>query len=219
MSDLHELLNFVTKFYNLWCSGNDARMELKCEAGKASVDLHLSLPNLPTVPVHHRSHDQQHRQAGPSRLRRRARRAHAWARAATADAATTAEKTAEEEILPDASPAVQAPVPVPATLTRCLASDPHASDQGDTGVGVTAELHEEEHGSHDLEAPVLSHTDDETGKPLTATIDEETKARIEQIFDKAFTRLETNLSVNLGDALTRNIGQAIKSKLEEPPAS
>ena len=81
MANLHELLNFVTKFYNLWCSGNDARMELKCEDGKASVNLHLSLPNLPTVPVQDRSHDPQHRQAGPSHLRRLARQAQAHARA------------------------------------------------------------------------------------------------------------------------------------------
>ena len=196
MANLHELLNFVTKFYNLWCSGNDARMELKCEDGKASVNLHLSLPNLPTVPVQDRSHDPQHRQAGPSRLRRRARRAQARARAAGAGAATTA----EEEILPDVSPAVQAPVPVPGILPRCLSSDPpHASDQGDTG--VTTKLHEDANESCDLEAPIV----------LAEGDIEEAKAKIERIFDKAFEKLETSL----GEA----ISQAIVSNLEEPPAS
>jgi hypothetical protein len=84
-----QLNSFVQKFYSLWITGNDARLNLECHAGKAQIHLQLNLqlqPNLqpqprqqppppPQQPCHH---------LGPSQLRRHARRE--LARAAAAEA-------------------------------------------------------------------------------------------------------------------------------------
>ena len=82
-----ELHSFVGKFWKLWRTGQNARMSVECQAGKATVNLQLDL-GLP-----HYHHPQQHheKQVGPSRLRRSARRAQARADAAVnAARATTA---------------------------------------------------------------------------------------------------------------------------------
>ena len=75
-----ELYSFVNKFINLWQSGNCARLAVKCQEGKASVNLHLQLggdpPAKPPKP-----------RPSPSRQRRSARRALARAEAAAANAA------------------------------------------------------------------------------------------------------------------------------------
>ena len=41
--DLNKLFNFLTKFYNLWNPGKNARMFLECEAGQAIVNIDLNL--------------------------------------------------------------------------------------------------------------------------------------------------------------------------------
>ena len=71
MSDL-ELDSFYVKFKNLLYSGKDANLTLKSEAGKASVILSLDLG-----PVHggHGHLFQQRSRNGPSRQRRREKRA------------------------------------------------------------------------------------------------------------------------------------------------
>ena len=88
-----ELFNFVKKFLNLWHSGQNARMSVECEAGQAYVNLHLHLG-----PADHekQEHQQPQKRAGPSRLRRRERRAQTRAEAAKADPHPFSNPTAEE---------------------------------------------------------------------------------------------------------------------------
>lgn len=74
---------FVENFYKIWRAGNDARLIIECKAGNASVSLHhhVSQPPPPLKPS-------KPRRAGPSRIRRRAKRA--MARAAAENVAFTA---------------------------------------------------------------------------------------------------------------------------------
>ena len=71
-----------SKFRHFWRSGKDAHLSLECHAGQAWLNLRVHLPHQP----HH--HPQQ-RKPGPSRLRRRARRAQARAAAENATAKTS----------------------------------------------------------------------------------------------------------------------------------
>ena len=71
-----EIDSFILKFKNLLLSGRNATLVLKSNAGNAEVSLNVDLgqvPPPPAQPVHHRSRD------GPSRQRRRLRRAQARA--------------------------------------------------------------------------------------------------------------------------------------------
>ena len=79
MAGLPELLNFVTKFSNLWKSNKSARLAAECHGGKATVSLHLQLGVLTPEEVLQPSPPRP----SPSRLRRRARRAQARAVSAT----------------------------------------------------------------------------------------------------------------------------------------
>ena len=99
-----DVSSFVTKFYNLWHAGKSARLSLECDAGQASVNLnlHLGLHPHPEEPYH------GSRRAGPSRLRRSARRAQARATAAeeAADVAQSQHESlaaAQTEVLPSLS--------------------------------------------------------------------------------------------------------------------
>ena len=83
MTDTTEEL--FSNFHKLWRSGKDAHLSLECHAGKAWVHLRVLLPSPPPEPPDRRH---QKRKPGPSRLRRRARRAEA--RVAAANAATNA---------------------------------------------------------------------------------------------------------------------------------
>ena len=108
MASHNELLNFVTKFTHLWNAGKAAHLVIDCKAGEATVSLSLSLGrHLPTTPG--QGHHQ--RRPGPSRLRRRERRAHARAEAA-ANAALSHSDVAVQAAIPTVDAAVQA---VPAT--------------------------------------------------------------------------------------------------------
>ena len=119
-----ELNSFVTKFADLWQSGRSARLSLECVAGEATINLQLRLGILPLQPQqepHHRAE----RRAGPSRLRRRARRAQARALAAEQAAASSLPKLSEAEQvcapnLSRADVAVQATVVPPARANAAV---------------------------------------------------------------------------------------------------
>ena len=66
------LRNLLNNFKETWQAGKDARLFLECHAGQVWMNLHLRLSHPPPPPKHH-----QPRKPGPSRLRRRARRAEA----------------------------------------------------------------------------------------------------------------------------------------------
>lgn len=87
MAGLRELNSFIGKFVSLWQTGYEAHLHLNSLAGQAQVSLQVGLgqAQLP----HHRH------VPGPSRARRRERRA--VARRA-AEEATTNEKTAAEDV-------------------------------------------------------------------------------------------------------------------------
>ena len=71
-----EIDSFILKFKNLLLSGRNATLVLKSNAGNAEVSLNVDLGQVPPPPaqhVHHPSRD------GPSRQRRRLRRAQARA--------------------------------------------------------------------------------------------------------------------------------------------
>jgi hypothetical protein len=102
-----ELFNFVTKFVSLWHLGRDAQLFASTCDGQATVKLHLHLGHCPPAPQHQQPAP---RRSGPSRVRRRARRAAAAVKAAAAPVTPTVEaavkavddsqETAVEAVLP-----------------------------------------------------------------------------------------------------------------------
>ena len=75
---VQDLDSFYFKFKNLLFAGKDATLTLKSEAGRLQVSLSADLGHvLPAEPLHLPHH---HCRSGPSRLRRRARRAEERAR-------------------------------------------------------------------------------------------------------------------------------------------
>ena len=72
------------KFSEYWRSGINARLSLECHAGQVWANLHVQLLH----PPHQQQYRRHHRHVGPSRLRRRERRATARANAAVEAAAT-----------------------------------------------------------------------------------------------------------------------------------
>ena len=68
-----ELYSFVGKFWNLWRTGQNARMSVECQAGKATVNLQLDLG----LPHYHHPQEHHEKRVGPSRIRRCAQRAQA----------------------------------------------------------------------------------------------------------------------------------------------
>ena len=93
-----ELKSFVTKFAELWHSGRNASLALECGAGEATINLQLRLGSHPLhlqQPQHYQG-PQHHleRRVGPSRLRRRARRAQAREVAAEQAAAAALQASA-----------------------------------------------------------------------------------------------------------------------------
>ena len=99
MSSHQEIHSFVSKFLNLLHCGKSAKLVLECHEGQAHVDLHHILTFLPQEP---RSYNQPHsdtgrrHQQGPSRQRRRARRAVARASTNAAKASSTKAETATQ---------------------------------------------------------------------------------------------------------------------------
>ena len=79
--DNSELESFLTKFRSLWNSCFDAHLELDSHAGQAWVSLRVHLGHAPgpLQPPDHISHPPNSTRNGPSRQRRRARRAAARA--------------------------------------------------------------------------------------------------------------------------------------------
>ena len=109
MSSDQELNSFLSKFLNLLHCGQSAKLVLECHQGQAYVNLHHALHLLPQEPC---SHSQQHhgptvRRQGPSRQRRRVRRALARA---NAEAAKASDRNAETATLKSSDVAVQATV-------------------------------------------------------------------------------------------------------------
>ena len=82
-----EASEIFEKFQNLWRAGTNARLNLECHAGQVWMSLHVHLPSPPTQQQQHH----HRRRPGPSRLRRRARRAKARGK--------SAEKAVESENL------------------------------------------------------------------------------------------------------------------------
>ena len=93
-----EINSFMSKFYQLLQSGENAQLTLECYNGQFYVNLRASLPHYP-----HQQFHEHHRQQvpSPSRLRRRARRAAAHnAKAFTTKAshqATSSDNTTNDD--------------------------------------------------------------------------------------------------------------------------
>ena len=87
-----EFCSFVTKFTNIWRSGGDAELHVEVQAGKATVRLQAGLGFICQDPAN--SHQQlKHCHLGPSRLRRRERRAAAKNSKATEEVNNSIDKT------------------------------------------------------------------------------------------------------------------------------
>ena len=71
-----EIDSFILKFKNLLLSGRNATLVLKSNAGNAEVSLNVDLGKFPPQPA---QHVHQQSRDGPSRQRRRLRRAQARA--------------------------------------------------------------------------------------------------------------------------------------------
>ena len=92
MAGYQEFCSFVTKFTNIWRSGGDSEHHVEVQAGKATVRLQAGLGYLCQDPAN--SHQQlKHRHLGPSRLRRRERRAAARNSKATEEVNNSIDKT------------------------------------------------------------------------------------------------------------------------------
>ena len=90
MTEAEELLGTFLKF---WRAGRNAHLNIECHAGKVWATLRINLPQPP--PPHPEQHHQPHRHVGPSRLRRRARRA-----ASRSHAAVEAADSTEDKVVP-----------------------------------------------------------------------------------------------------------------------
>ena len=95
MAELREFHSFVTKFVNLWKNGFEASLCVNSKAGDANINLQVGLgqAQLPED-LHHQ------RQPGPSRVRRRERRADARLKAEQASSKVAAAEEAAAEIKP-----------------------------------------------------------------------------------------------------------------------
>ena len=122
-----QLTNFLAKFRNEWQAGTDARLVIECHAGQAWIHLHQPLGYHPSPP--HKHHP---RRPGPSRLRRRARRA---------EAREAASATPTEPPAVTAEVAVQTDVPADTFNAAVKASDNPAAPTdlppaGQAGLGA-----------------------------------------------------------------------------------
>ena len=97
MAGWSDLLNFVTKFSDLWKQNKSACLAAEYHGGEAIVSLHLQLGHHTPEEVHQPPPPRP----SPSRLRRRARRAQARAEAA-ANATSTADIAVKAVQLTDA---------------------------------------------------------------------------------------------------------------------
>ena len=72
MAGTDELDKFITKFVSLWISGCNAKQTVEAEAGNAFVNLRVGLGQAHLGQQHHVVY---HRRGGPSRQRRKEKRA------------------------------------------------------------------------------------------------------------------------------------------------
>ena len=95
----NELFNFSIKFLNLWHSGKNAQLFAECHDGHASINLRLHLGQHPAAPQEHQHHPPKSKPS-PSRLRRRAKRAHDRTVAAANAASNAPTIRAQDAVLP-----------------------------------------------------------------------------------------------------------------------
>ena len=88
MAGLKELNSFLGKFVNLWQNGMEASLRIDSKAGKATINLEVGLGQAPQPEQHPIC------KYGPSRLRRRERRADARKLAEEVNTKDTAEQAA-----------------------------------------------------------------------------------------------------------------------------
>ena len=89
----------MIKFKSLLCSGRNASLTVKAEAGKASISLHVDLGDVLPLPIPHQYHHQGSRN-GPARKRRRERRAAARVAAQSTEELIEENDEAVEETAP-----------------------------------------------------------------------------------------------------------------------
>ena len=91
MSTMTEAEELFGTFFKLWRAGKNAHLNIECHAGKVCATLRVNLLRPPHLPP--QQHHQSHRRVGPSRLRRRARRAALRAQAAVQPAEDKTDET------------------------------------------------------------------------------------------------------------------------------
>ena len=122
--------DLIQKFQQLWRAGNIARLSLECRGGQGWANLHVKLPDPPPHLHQHGPHypappAHSRRRPGPSRMRRRARRAEARkgaAEEAAVNVEPTEEVTIQAENIPLADAAAEAAT---AYIPPLLPSDVH----------------------------------------------------------------------------------------------
>ena len=140
MSSYQELHSFFSKFVSLLHCGKSAKLVLECHQGQAHVNLHHALTLLPEEPHrHHPDYGHPVRRQGPSRQRRRDRRA--LARAAAAKAAKAGAKAD--------NPAQTSDVAAQATVDKAGEAFPshptyHQQEQADQAVQACPPPHREQ---------------------------------------------------------------------------
>ena len=123
-------IDLIQKFQQLWRAGNIARLSLECRGGQGWANLHVKLPDSPPHLHQHGPHypappAHSRRRPGPSRMRRRARRAEARkgaAEEAAVNVEPTEEVTIQAENIPLADAAAEAAT---AYIPPLLPSDVH----------------------------------------------------------------------------------------------
>ena len=89
--------SFIFKFQNLCRAGKDAKLSFTSKNGKTNVNLNLQIGSFPPLPEPHPQHVPEKRRNGPSRERRRLKRANA--RKLVAEEAFNSLSTDEVEVL------------------------------------------------------------------------------------------------------------------------
>ena len=77
MDSAKEVQSFLVKFNQLWNSGYNADLHIKCNAGQASLHLEVGLRYAANIDTSHFEIIKQKKNVSPSRLRRRIRRENA----------------------------------------------------------------------------------------------------------------------------------------------
>ena len=121
-----------SKFQHFWRSGKKAHLSVECHAGEAWLQLRVHLPQP------HQQHRQNQRKPGPSRLRRRARRAAARKHAAeeaakktdyTDEVAEQADTVQSVDSAAEAETANSPPIFIPHENQPAEEADDHAVQQ------------------------------------------------------------------------------------------